>query len=338
MTPLRSLLTATALLLATASCGSWDSWSDEAENPVDTTALEIARPGLAVAPIIGVPIDASARLTDRITNAAVSRGVPMATDNRAAGFDYVLEGTASARQTDQGTVLAFAWDLTDADGIRRHRFIDTQLVPTRSPDVAWSAAGEASLTQVASAVANELAGFYAQQAALTGASPITTAALPDAAAATPAPPAPVELTAPVTLHLRSVAGEPRSAPAVLAPALRRAFLDKGANLVAAPEPGVLLVTGSMVVRPSSAGGDMVTLQWDITRSGGAPVGSVMQERLFGPGELETGWAAAGPEAAADAVRAVYALVSPTHDTSGRDTRATAAALKELRGFTSPDTN
>jgi hypothetical protein len=108
--------------------------------------------------------------------------------------------------------------------------------------------------------------------------------------------------------------------------------------VAAPEPGVLLVTGSMVVRPSSAGGDMVTLQWDITRSGGAPVGSVMQERLFGPGELETGWAAAGPEAAADAVRAVYALVSPTHDTSGRDTRATAAALKELRGFTSPDTN
>jgi len=334
MTPLRSLITASALLLATASCGSW---GDVAENPVDETALDIARPGLAVAPVIGAPMDAGARLARSISNAAAARGVPLAEDNRAAGFDYVLEGTASARQTPQGTVLAFAWDLTDADGIRRHRFIDTQVVPTRSPDVAWSAAGQASMTEVASAVANELASFYTRHAMLTGASPITTAALPPSGQPAPAP-APVALTPPVTLHLRNVAGEPKSAPAVLAPALRRAFLDKGANLVAAPEPGILLITGSMVVRPSSAGGDMVTLQWDVTRAGGAPVGSIMQERLFGPGELESGWPAAGPQAAADAVRAVYALVSPTHNAQGRDTRATTAALKELRGFTSPDSN
>lgn len=329
MTSARSIATAAILLLVTASCGTW---GDVAENPVDITALDIARPGLAVAPVIGAPLDASARLTADIANAAAARGVPLARDNQAAGFDYVLEGTASSRQTDQGTILAFAWDLTDADGIRRHRFVDTQLVPTRSAAVAWSSAGSASLARVTAQVADELSVFYGQHAALTGASLITTAALPPT---TPPqrPAEPVTLTGPITLHLRDIAGEPRSTPPVLAAALRRAFQDKGANLLAAPEPGILLVTGSMVVRPSSAGGDMVTLQWDVTRAGGAPVGSILQERLFAPGEFNTTWNQAGIAAANDAARAVYALVSPN---SG--SRATTAALKELRGFTSPESN
>jgi len=331
MTPVRSICVAAMALLATASCGTW---GDEAENPLDVTTLDFARPGLAVAPVIGAPVDASTRLTEIISNAAMARGVPLARDNQAAGFDYVLEGTASARQTPGGTVLAFAWDLTDADGIRQHRFIDTQIVPTRSPDVAWSAAGNASLSQVAMQVADELAGFYGQRAALNvpgGASTITTAALPPTGALPTQQAAPVDLTGPITLHLRQIAGEPKSAQPILGPALRRAFQSKGANLLAAPEPGILLVTGSMVVRPSSAGGDMVTLQWDVTRAGGAPVGSIVQERLFEPGQMNTAWAEAGAAAAEDAVRAVYALVSPD-----RDTKAKTAALRELRGFTSPD--
>ena len=331
MTPVRSICVAALALLATASCGTW---GDEAENPVDVTTLNIARPGLAVAPIIGAPIEANARLTETISNAAAARGVPLARDNQAAGFDYVLEGTASARQTPQGTVLAFAWDLTDADGIRQHRFVDTQIVPTRSPEVAWSSAGNASLSQVAMQVADELAGFYGQQAALNvpgGASGITTAALPPTGTPSPQQQAPVDLTGPITLHLREIAGEPKSSQPVLGAALRRAFQSKGANLLAAPEPGILLVTGSMVVRPSSAGGDMVTLQWDITRAGGAPVGSIVQERLFEPGQIATAWNEAAPAAAQDAARAVYALVSPD-----RDTKARTAALRELRGFTAPD--
>ena len=331
MTSVRSICVAAIALLATASCGTW---GDEAENPFDVTTLNIAQPGLAVAPIIGAPIEANARLTQIISSAAAARGVPLARDNQAAGFDYVLEGTASARQTPQGTVLAFAWDLTDADGIRQHRFVDTQIVPTRSPDVAWSNAGDASLSQVAMQVADELAGFYSQQAALNvpdGASTITTAALPPTGTPSSQEPARVDLTGPITLHLREIAGEPKSSQPVLGPALRRAFQSKGANLVAAPEPGILLVTGSMVVRPSSAGGDMVTLQWDVTRAGGAPVGSIVQERLFEPGQITTAWSKAGPAAAEDAVRAVYALVSPD-----RDTKAKTAALRELRGFTSPD--
>lgn len=335
MTPVRSICVAAMALLATASCGTW---GDEAENPVDVTTLNVARPGLAVAPIIGAPVDASARLTEIISSAASARGVPLALDNMAAGFDYVLEGTASARQTPQGTVLAFAWDLTDANGIRQHRFIDTQIVPTRSPQVAWSTAGNASLSRVAMQVADELAGFYGQQAVLANAgtyvgdaSSITTAALPPTGAPSAPAPAPVDLTGPITLHLREVAGEPKSAQPILGPALRRAFQNKGANLLAAPEPGILLVTGSMVVRPSSAGGDMVTLQWDVTRAGGAPVGSIVQERLFAPGQINAGWTQAAPAAAEEAVRAVYALVSPD-----RDTKAKTAALRELRGFTSPD--
>lgn len=331
MTPLRSICVAAIALLATASCGTW---GDEAENPIDVTTLNITHPGLAVAPIIGAPIEANARLTQIISNAAAARGVPLARDNQAAGFDYVLEGTASSRQTPQGTVLAFAWDLTDADGIRQHRFVDTQIVPTRSPEVAWSNAGNASLSQVAIQVADELAGFYGQQAALNvpgGASAITTAALPPSGTPQSQQPAPVDLTGPITLHLRQIAGEPKSSQPILGPALRQAFQSKGANLLAAPEPGILLVTGSMVVRPSSAGGDMVTLQWDVTRAGGAPVGSIVQERLFDPGQLTTAWSEAGPAAAEEAVRAVYALVSPD-----RDTRAKTAALRELRGFTSPD--
>ncbi|GAA6155002.1 hypothetical protein NBRC116588_04750 [Pyruvatibacter sp. HU-CL02332] len=335
MTPVRSICVAAMALLATASCGTW---GDEAENPVDVTTLDVARPGLAVAPIIGAPVDASARLTEIISSAASARGVPLAMDNMAAGFDYVLEGTASARQTPQGTVLAFAWDLTDANGIRQHRFIDTQIVPTRSPQVAWSTAGNASLSKVAMQVADELAGFYGQQAVLANAgtyvgdtSMITTAALPPTGAPSAPAPAPVDLTGPITLHLREVAGEPKSAQPILGPALRRAFQSKGANLLAAPEPGILLVTGSMVVRPSSAGGDMVTLQWDVTRAGGAPVGSIVQERLFAPGQINTAWTQAAPAAAEEAVRAVYALVSPD-----RDTKAKTAALRELRGFTSPD--
>jgi|GEM_PF-6801817 len=334
MSPLRSICVAALALFTTASCGTW---GDEAENPLDITTLDITRPGLAIAPVIGAPLDASTRLTGSISAAAAARGVPLAEDNRAAGFDYVLEGTASARQTPQGTVLAFAWDLTDADGIRQHRFIDTQVVPTRSPGVAWSQAGNASLAQVAQTVADELAGFYSLQAALLPvpgpASAITTAALPPTGVPAPQAPAPVELTGPITLHLREVAGEPRNGQPVLGPALRRAFQEKGANLLASPEPGVLLVTGSMVVRPSSAGGDMVTLQWDVTRAGGAPLGSIVQERLFPSGQIMSAWSEAGIEAANEAVRAVYALVSPD-----RDTKAKTAALRELRGFTAPDAN
>ncbi|MEQ8747858.1 hypothetical protein [Pyruvatibacter sp.] len=329
-----------ALLIAVASCAPW---GDQASMPMDATPLEIARPGLAVAPVIGVPIEASERLTQTITNAAAARGLPLARDNQAAGFDYVLEGTASARQTADGTVIAFAWDLTDADGIRHHRFIDTQLVPTRTPEAAWSTAGNAALSQVAMKAADQLAGFYGRQAGLfpaTDADRITTAAL-TSPAQTPAPtpanaptqPTPIKLEGPLTLHLREVAGEPRTSTPVLGPALRAALQTKGANLVAAPEPGIMLVTGSMVVRPSSTGGNMVTLQWDVTRAGGAPVGSIVQERMFGAGELETTWESAGVEAASDAARAVYALVSPD-----RDTRATTAALNELRGFTPPDAN
>ncbi len=342
MTPTQISLLAATLLLAVGSCASWD---DEASMPLDTTTLEISRPGLAIAPVLGAPIDASARLTEIISNAAKARGVPLARDNQAAGFDYVLEGTASAQQTPQGTVIAFAWDLTDANGIRQRRFVDTQVVPTRSPQVAWSEAGNVSLSKVAAQVADELAGFYGQQMALVApavmpaddgtpygtASSITTASLPPSAP--PQQQAPVELTGPITLHMRDVAGEPKATAPVLGAALRTALQAKGAHFVAAPEPGILLVTGSMVVRPSSAGGDMVTLQWDVTRAGGAPVGSIVQERLFGAGELETQWGLAGIAAADDAARAVYALVAPD-----RDTRATSAALKELRGFTPPDAN
>lgn len=336
---LRARLSAAGLALGLLlGLGSCDTWEEAGTMPVDASGLAIATPGLAVAPVIGAPDAASDRLTSTIAEAARARGVRLAEDNRAAGFDYVLEGTASARQTPQGTVIAFAWDLTDADGIRQHRFVDTQIVPTRAPDVAWGPAGNASLQRVAQDVAAELESFYGARMALAppragDAARVTTAALSPAGEPEEAPAAPLALTGPLTIHLRQVAGEPRMAAPVLGAALRSALQRRGAHLVAAPEPGALVLTGAMVVRPTSGGGDIVTLDWTVARADGTPLGDVVQERIFAPGRLAAEWEAAGAAAADDAARAVFQLVSPE-----RDNAAASAALRELRGFTPPEAN
>ena len=339
---------AAALLLAVASCGTWEA---PGQMPPDDSGLALATPGLAVAPVIGAPLTASEQLARAIAQEAKLRGVHLAEDNRAAGFDYVLEGTASAQQTPQGTVIAFAWDLTDADGIRQHRFVDTQIVPTRSPEVAWGPAGEASLAAIAGEVADELEGFFGARMALApdggalapdggarprqmagaAAAPITTASLPGTSPPAAGTPAPVDLTGPLAIHVRQVAGEPRVATPVLEAALRAALWRKGAHLVASPEPGVVLMTGSVVIRPAPDNGDLVSLDWSVTLADGTPLGDIVQERIFAPGSLAGEWETAGTAAAEDAARALFQLVSPE-----RDNAAATAALRELRGFTPPE--
>ncbi len=328
MNRLLAIALSLTLLLAVGSCTSWE---DEAAMPADDE-LAIVRPGLAVAPIVGTPMAASDRLTAQIAREAQGKGIRLAGDN-PAGFDYVLEGTASARQTERGTVIAFAWDLTDAEGIRQHRFLDTQVVPTRSPEVAWGPAGEASLAAVADDVAEELAKFYGARMALAPVADetITTAAIPPAAREDRSPLAPVSLTGPVNVHLRQVAGEPKSASPVLGAALRAALQREGAHLVAAPEPGAVLVAGSVTSQPASGGSALVKVEWNVTNANGEEIGAIVQERLFTESELTDGWAEAAIQAADDAARGVFDLVSPE-----RDSRKATATLKELRGFTPPE--
>jgi len=321
---LRCLLTA-ILLVAAAGCARQIDGTAPA-----SAAAPAAPPSFAIAPVTGAPADASARLVELISDAAADQGLPVIAGDQATGAAYVLEGITSTRQTPQGTAIAFAWDLSDANGIRQLRVVDTQFVASPSPDAAWEAENHAALSRAAEQVAVELAGFYGAPAAPAA----NTVAQGSAAPATTArQSSPVHLTGPVKVHVRDVAGEPKASRPVLERALRAALLAEGAHLVVAPEPGAVLVSGSMVVRPSSAGGDMVTLQWDVARPNGAAVGSIVQERLFGTGRLTGAWSTAGSEAADDAARAILVLLSPN-----RDTAPVTAPPLQLRGFTAPDTN
>lgn len=331
------LAMAALLLLLPASCGPWELPD---QMPADDATLASPVPAVAIGPIAGAPPAARERLARALAERARKRGIPLAvTASSPDGAPLTLEGTASARQTSRGTVIAMAWDLKNADGIRQHRFIETRTVPTRTPEAAWGPAGEAFLDAVVDAVASQLRDFYVAQLGLeppepvsriagAPASGITTASLPAAADAG----APVRLTAPVALHLRPVAGEPRGTQ-VLAAALAAALRRQGAHLLAAPAPGAVVVSGAMVVAPGPRETDHVALDWQVARADGTPLGEVVQTRLFAAGRLAEAWPAAGAEAAQAAAEGIMALVSPEGDNP-----AALTALRELRGFTPAEAN
>jgi hypothetical protein len=121
-----------------------------------------ARPGVrpssvtvAFKSLDGVPPDVEARFVPAMSAALASRDIATAESSVA---DFVIMGHLSAYAADNGTRVAWVWDVFDRKRNRRQRMDDGMTVRSAAGNP-WAAVDERVLASVAGVTADDLAGF-----------------------------------------------------------------------------------------------------------------------------------------------------------------------------------
>lgn len=87
--------------------------------PPGASSVAVKITALQLAPIVGISVEAADPLTQRLTQRAKDRAIPMAT--KQASPSHVLKGYFSALPEGKETTVVYVWDLLDNAGNRLHR-------------------------------------------------------------------------------------------------------------------------------------------------------------------------------------------------------------------------
>ena len=103
----------------------------------------------------GAPPDVVARFVTAMSSALASRDIATAESSVA---NFVVLGHFSAYPAENGTKVAWVWDVFDRRRNRRQR-MDDSITVRSSPGNPWGAVDERVLASVAGVTAEDLAGF-----------------------------------------------------------------------------------------------------------------------------------------------------------------------------------
>ncbi len=117
------------------------------------------KPGkLAVAPIIGAPLNVATPLAHRMNDDAKARGVDLAAAGENAA--YVMKGYFSVLAENNQTTVLYVWDVLDASGNRLHRIQGQEKVAGAAPD-SWSVVPASTMEAIADRTMQEYAAWMA---------------------------------------------------------------------------------------------------------------------------------------------------------------------------------
>lgn len=165
---LMRLFTILAVLagLAAAGCNSTESTlqpttGDTAAN-VDSNEPEAMIPGvrIAIAPVVGAPVEPVAVLTKRLSLRAKERGLRLVRSTEGTET-HVLKGYFSAFVEGSATTVIYVWDILDMGGNRLHRFQGQENTPANSASDAWASVPPETMERIADQTAQALAAWFA---------------------------------------------------------------------------------------------------------------------------------------------------------------------------------
>ncbi|MBL8580980.1 MAG: hypothetical protein JNL61_01975 [Rhizobiaceae bacterium] len=116
---------------------------------------------IRLTPVVGAPVEASAPLTERLTEQARARGIQLAGDANAAPA-LVLKGYFSALTENGTTTVIYVWDVYDEAGARLHRITGQQSGPSGKQE-GWSSVPPATMRTIADQTIDAFAAWAGGQ-------------------------------------------------------------------------------------------------------------------------------------------------------------------------------
>lgn len=222
-------------------------------------------PGVAIAPLVGVPPATVQKLGAATAKALLKDDIP-ASDKTANLDSYRLYGRLAQSQTKDGvsTVTAL-WRLYNAKG----RTLGEQSVKLAGQTGDWEAGKDAPVEKLATLSADALAPMLEDKA--------------PAAAAAPAPEKRLKVA------VDKVNGAPGDGAAALKAAMQAVLTQQDLAVVEAKAKPDLLVEADIAVSPAKLGQQHVKIVWHVRRADGGEIGTVGQENDVPPGTLDGTW-------------------------------------------------
>ncbi len=307
-------------------------------SPAEPAPAETA---LAFEPVVGIPEDRAAVLATELGAGAASSNLPI-TGRDKPGVTFRVKGYFSATAKGSSTEVSYIWDIFNAEGGRVHRIAGTETIPAALPDP-WSGVPDDTLKDIARKTVGGLRSWlddgapttavsgdpmppgaattYAEaptagtRAGLTKTQALATGhigRIPDAAALSPAAPAPAAAAVPepprFTYFLTDVAGATGDGALALTHALSSQLEAAGGARVAAKADADYVIGGEATVAPPTHGKQIVAIIWSVADKAGKALGSVRQIAKFAQGTLDKAWGTSADTAAASAAPGVLALI------------------------------
>jgi hypothetical protein len=223
--------------------------------------------GVAIAPVIGTPPVAAAKLPGALARALLKHDIP-ASDKTASLNSYQLFGrVAEVTPRDGKRSLAGLWRLYDAKG--RTVGERTVLIPLASAKPAGHAAIDAAIEQLAAASADRLA-------------PLLEDDMPTVQPGAKQPAGP-------RIAIGAITGAPGDGATALTRALAAVLRRDGIVIVGKGGAADLDITGTVRLTPVPGGKQHVALVWRVSRPGGGEIGTVGQQNDVSRGTLDGPW-------------------------------------------------
>lgn len=255
--------------------------------------------GVSVAPIVGEPRAAAAKLRIAVAKALREVDIP-ASDSTDSATSYQLGGRIEEASPGQGkAVLTVRWRLTDASG----RLVGEREQHLAAPSADWRKGGDAEVNQLAASSAKALLPLLA-----------------DSPSPAPAPAAPAAVAAarkgPV-VRVGRVGGAPGDGDAALANAMVAVLRSQQLDVVTGDgQKPDLTVEGTVVVTANGAGKQHVAIVWALRRADGSQIGTVGQQNDVPKGSLDHSWGEIAYNVATAARSGILELVTRAEAVGG----------------------
>lgn len=317
---------AAVLGLALAGCGTTggDIFANVAEQPApQPQATQAAANGakVAIAPVIGAPDGVAKKLQAQLGAAMQRKQIGVAaTPNEPS--QYTVRGYVVSAREASGTKISYIWDVTDPAGKRVHRITGEELAPAGSGRDPWEVVtpqivetiSEKSASQLASWLPSQANAAIAARAQPAAAVASNTAAPVQQAAMTPATPqttASIARPGAVSAMVPSVTGAPGDGSVSLTQALQKQLSSNGVALASAASPQTYRVEGKVKVGAGAGGKQPIQIDWRVKDPAGKVLGTVSQKNEIPEGSLDGAWGQTADAAAAAAAQGILKLLPQT---------------------------
>lgn len=319
------IIFAVGIPLSLAGCGTASNLLSGGDQPETVASKQVTTPAnqklssaaVTFAPIVGAPTTVSQPLAQKVAAAAAQKNIAIAPTGQPS--QYTVRGYVVAAPTNGGSKLSYIWDIFDAAGKRRKRYVGEELIPGKAGSDPWANVTTPVIDRIASRSATQLASFTPiaggsnAPAALPGATPTplpaNQPAQPKLASAAPNTPTlaaqPASLGAPVLAVVPAVLGAPGDGKVSLTNALRKELGRKGIALAKARSNQTYTVQGSVALGNASGKNQNIKIDWVVLDPKGRKVGTVTQKNAIAKGSLDKRW---GPVATAAAGAAAQGIV------------------------------
>lgn len=325
-----SLLTGALIIFGLAAC---ETMSTGGGGSLNAGLTAKPKPGIAFAPVQGVPAKYAAKMNEQLNASAKEKGLQVVD---AKDAEYIVRGAYIALpEARKGTKVTYALDITDRAGKRVHRLEGEEMVSERRGGDSWAHVNDEAIQKVVVRSATDLNGWIENPNAPPGApavanaqtgDPATTASVASAqrpaggslsaavtpAAAPPRPqvtrtaaPAPADVVAVVT----PVTGAPGDGQSALSEAMKRHLAQQGVKVASSASSSAYKVRGSVEMGPADKGEQPITIRWTVSDPSGKELdNAVVQRNKVPAGSLDGTWGPIAEAAAGEAAKAVSKLI------------------------------